>query len=456
MIRAPTRRNPDGSRATRPPLRTATGRSSVVTSAADRRPGDQVREPPRRACRPGPPSPCTRRRRSSRNGSRRAAPCRAGHRSQLVCDELVRVDPAVGRVRDPTPASSAHRKTAIPVPLGSAILRTVSAGQPGPALLHRPLAVEQVPRGRCRCPRSSRSSRRRSSSRAPRSGRRRGRPGGRPRNSGRGPRERAVVGRLHDRDPHLRLGQLRHTGDPAAGQDGPRADELDDIGPAKSAAGRGRERRSAWSRRRSGDRQGSGCRAQGRHSPTAPGRRDVRPAQSIRGPSSSPVSMVSRSAQSMNARNVPRSRTVVKPDSSVTRALRTDRSSLLGRCRGGRHARGLDLTHEVAVGVDEPGQDGQPGQVDHGMPSGRPSSRDCGRVHQGMEDAVGERRAGLDIEEAAGRIASGPVESAKVRSGHENGRPGARRRDRPRIDGAMTPPDPPTACRSPATPRPTA
>ena len=47
------------------------------------------------------------------------------------------------------------------------------------------------------------------------------------------------------------------------------------------------------------------------------------PAHCIRGPRTSPASIASRSAQSVNARNEPTSRTVVKPASMVWRACRT-------------------------------------------------------------------------------------------------------------------------------------
>ena len=47
------------------------------------------------------------------------------------------------------------------------------------------------------------------------------------------------------------------------------------------------------------------------------------PAHIMRGPGVSPASIASRSAQSTNARNVPTSRTVVNPASTVARALRT-------------------------------------------------------------------------------------------------------------------------------------
>ena len=43
----------------------------------------------------------------------------------------------------------------------------------------------------------------------------------------------------------------------------------------------------------------------------------------MRGPGVSPASIASRSAQSTNARNVPTSRTVVNPASTVARAFRT-------------------------------------------------------------------------------------------------------------------------------------
>ena len=89
------------------------------------------------------------------------------------------------------------------------------------------------------------------------------------------------------------------------------------------------------------------------------------PAHCIRGPSSSPALIVSRSAQSTNARNVPRSRTVVKPGlERDARVPHAQQRVLRGGCRRGGDARGLDLADEVAVGVDEPGQDGEVAEVD--------------------------------------------------------------------------------------------
>ena len=58
-------------------------------------------------------------------------------------------------------------------------------------------------------------------------------------------------------------------------------------------------------------------------SPPPPGHVTYAPAQRIRGPSTSPASIASRNATSTNARNVPMSRTVVKPAMIVLRALRT-------------------------------------------------------------------------------------------------------------------------------------
>ena len=58
-------------------------------------------------------------------------------------------------------------------------------------------------------------------------------------------------------------------------------------------------------------------------SPPPPGHVTYAPAQSMRGPGNQPSSIPSRIAMSVNARNDPTSRTVVKPASSTSRALRT-------------------------------------------------------------------------------------------------------------------------------------
>ena len=62
-------------------------------------------------------------------------------------------------------------------------------------------------------------------------------------------------------------------------------------------------------------------------SPPPPEQVRYAPATRIRGPVTQPASMASRSATSTNARNVPTSRTVVKPASSVSRALRAPDSA---------------------------------------------------------------------------------------------------------------------------------
>ena len=129
------------------------------------------------------------------------------------------------------------------------------------------------------------------------------------------------------------------------------------------------------------------------------------PAHCIRGPSSSPALIVSRSAQSTKARNGPRSRTVVKPASTVTRALRTLRSASWAPevVRGG-DARGLHLADEVAVGVDEPGQDGEAAEVDDRRAVGHAVARGRDRLDARVadeEDAVRGRLAGLDVQQAA-------------------------------------------------------
>ncbi len=58
-------------------------------------------------------------------------------------------------------------------------------------------------------------------------------------------------------------------------------------------------------------------------SPPPPEQVTYAPATCMRGPMTQPASIASRSATSTKARNVPTSRTVVKPASTVSRALRT-------------------------------------------------------------------------------------------------------------------------------------
>ena len=58
-------------------------------------------------------------------------------------------------------------------------------------------------------------------------------------------------------------------------------------------------------------------------SPPPPGQVTYAPAHIILGPASLPSSIASRSARSTNAWNVPTSRTVVTPPSSVARAFVT-------------------------------------------------------------------------------------------------------------------------------------
>ena len=135
------------------------------------------------------------------------------------------------------------------------------------------------------------------------------------------------------------------------------------------------------------------------------------PAHCIRGPSSSPALIVSRSAQSTNARNVPEVAHGREAGLERHPGVAHGQQRVLGA--GGRRRRDagrLDLADEVAVGVDEPGQDGEAGEVDDGRAVGRPSSGAGDRLDACV--AHEERRgrgslAGLDVEQAAGADGEG-------------------------------------------------
>ena len=164
------------------------------------------------------------------------------------------------------------------------------------------------------------------------------------------------------------------------------------------------------------------------------------PAHCIRGPSSSPASIVSRSAQSTKARNAPRSRTVVKPAWRVTRALRTESSASCAPVVvvAGTPAVWTSPTRWLWVSMS-PGRTVRPDRSMTGVPSGRPSlgtehSLDPRVAHE--EDAVGHRLAALDVEETAGpdrEGAAGVGEGGGLGHGVDPSRPG-----RPRQHSART------------------
>ena len=152
-------------------------------------------------------------------------------------------------------------------------------------------------------------------------------------------------------------------------------------------------------------RSSSGSRMSGASPTTSPpphGAVMKAPAHCIRGPSSSPALIVSRRARSVKARNAPRSRTVVKPASSVTRALRTLSSASWAPVVvvPGTPAVWTSPTRWLWVSMS-PGSTVSPDRSTTRVSSGRPSSgpstasiRDI--THE--EDAVGGRLAALDVQ----------------------------------------------------------
>ena len=130
------------------------------------------------------------------------------------------------------------------------------------------------------------------------------------------------------------------------------------------------------------------------------------PAHCIRGPSSSP--RVDRVAQRAVGERPERAEVAHGREAGLDGHARVADAEqrVLGR-RGGRRrdARRLDLADEVAVGVDEPGQDGEAAEVDDARAVGEAvvgagDRLDAAVAHE--ERAVGQVRARLDVEQAPG------------------------------------------------------
>ncbi len=156
------------------------------------------------------------------------------------------------------------------------------------------------------------------------------------------------------------------------------------------------------------------------------------PAHCMRGPRTSPASIASRSAQSVNARNEPTSRTVVKPASMVCAGMPyADQDLLRGRGRRRRHAGGLDVADEMRVHVDQARQDGVSRQVDdRGVVRDAVTSRgDCAHaaIDVDVQDAFDRGLAGLDVEQpaAADRDRSAAASSVTPASDRPTGRTAA-------------------------------
>ena len=95
----------------------------------------------------------------------------------------------------------------------------------------------------------------------------------------------------------------------------------------------------------------------------------------------------------------------MNPASTVTRAFATpSRTSWAAEVVVARHARGLDLADEVAVGVDEAGQDGEAAEVDDARIVGGALASGRDRLDPRVADQqgpVGEQVARRDIEQSA-------------------------------------------------------
>ncbi len=288
---------------------------------------------------------------------------------ELLRDEVVRVHAAVGPVGDPD--ARARPPSGAPRSRSPSCRRACASSRPASRRPPRARAPTRRrtgrPRSRCPCRRASRSPRRRASSRARRTGRRRGSRASRPRPSGRGPRRTGRSAPPPRPPPGSRPRTARAPpGTPPRVSTAPVPMHLMRSAPPIISR-RTRSRTSAGdvttpNRRSSGSRMS--C-ARPTTSPPPQGAVMNAPAHCIRGPSASPPLIASRSAQSTNARNGPRSRTVVNPASTVTRAWRTPISASWAAevVAPGTPAVWTSPMRWLWVSMS-PGSDGEPGEVD--------------------------------------------------------------------------------------------
>ena len=130
------------------------------------------------------------------------------------------------------------------------------------------------------------------------------------------------------------------------------------------------------------------------------------PAHCIRGPSTSP--RVDRVAQRDVGEGPERAEVADRGEARLDglAGMPHAEQHVLRRAGGGRrHVGGLDVADEVAVGVDEAGQDGQAAEVEHRRPVGRAVVRTQDRLDPPVADEerpARERLAGLDVEQGAG------------------------------------------------------
>ena len=149
-------------------------------------------------------------------------------------------------------------------------------------------------------------------------------------------------------------------------------------------------------------------------------------ATSMRGPGTRPAAIASRSATSAKSR-LPRSRTVVKPASSVLRAFATP--SIAARAAVSRQVlvgRQLLAADQVHVGVDEPGQQGHVAEVDvDRLARLARLDRGDGAVLD-PDDLVAQQAPGLDVEQPRRR------NGERLRSGERRTRkPNEREKNEP-------------------------
>ena len=154
-------------------------------------------------------------------------------------------------------------------------------------------------------------------------------------------------------------------------------------------------------------------------SPPPPEQVTYAPATRMRGPATQPSSMASRNATSTKARNVPTSRTVVKPASRVSRALRAPDSASWAPVRASTSrvpVAAVGFADQVSVTVDHAGQHRLARQVHE--------SRTFGRYVAGC-DNIGDPMA-IDDDGAVAQQFPGHRIEQQMRAdyrGHGNGHP---------------------------------